>query len=60
MTGCAKIRYRSRRAARREGRRIEPRTARLTAYRCDCCGFWHLTSQPTAVKTSYRRLARKD
>ena len=60
VTDCAKIRYPTRRAARKAARQIRY-GRRLTAYRCDDCppGFWHLTSQTTAQKTRWRRYARQ-
>lgn len=52
-----KIRYYSRKAALRFGRR-QPRTAglKLRAYRCG--EFWHLTSQSTPTVTWYRKNMR--
>lgn len=61
MADCAKVRYASRRAARQAARQMSHITTRWTAYECQDCppGFWHLTSQTTARKSYYRRLARQ-
>jgi hypothetical protein len=51
---CGKVRYLSRKHARRAGRTFTgKRRGKLRAYRCDG-GFWHLTSQSTARTTANR------
>lgn len=44
---CGKLRYPSRKDARRAASRI-PRDGRLAAYECD--GWWHLGHLPTVVR----------
>jgi hypothetical protein len=60
MTACAcgKVRYPTRRHARRAARMVSGRTGRMRAYRCDG-GFWHLTSQTGARLTSWRAYDRR-
>lgn len=52
---CGKIRYYTRRQAKRVARQI-PGTRRLRAYACG--GFWHLTSESTGRTTMWRAWER--
>lgn len=53
---CGKVRYLTRKEARRRARTIlGSRAGKLRAYQCDG-GFWHLTSEPAWRTTFYRNL----
>lgn len=52
---CAKVRFGSRRDAGAARTRFRRRTGRrLRAYRCQLCGFWHLTSADWADTVWFR------
>lgn len=48
MSGCAKVRYVNRSAARRARQQIGDRG--LRPYRCADCGGWHLGHLPSVVR----------
>jgi len=52
---CGKIRYQTRRKAKRAGRELRGKGYGGGVWRAYRCGeFWHLTTQDTATITRYR------
>lgn len=52
---CGKVRFPTRRSARKWGRHQYP-AAKIRAYKCG--NFWHFTSQDTATTTWFKDLKR--